>query len=271
MKKVIDNIVEEILKKNHFLDNEMIYFDNDLIDENEIIFKKITILVNFKKSNTFKINSFFKKENIYFYLDKYSIKLNVDIEMFEEQFNLNHKLKNELKSSLYKTINESLIYIKKFINNPKSNLLIIKRTLNNKFPKDYVCVINFFENINIVTEKDYLLFKEISDILKNIDLKNLNSKEELEKELNLFPYISNIKKLSSYRIKEEMTKMNALELKNIIISFNKEKENFKNFHKYKIKNDVNKFCWFWGEEIIKKGNDINSKINFLINERWNQK
>ena len=68
-----------------------------------------------------------------------------------------------------------------------------------------------------------------------------------------------------------MLKMNIVELEKTINEFNKDKFNFKKFDKYKIKDDVSKFCWYWGEEIIKKGNDIDSKILKIINENWIKK
>ena len=271
MEKIINKIVEQILIKINFNNNSTLYFDINLEDNNENILNKGIILLNLKKSNNLKVNCFFNKEDINYYLEKYSVKLNVDIEISDKHLKNNNNLKKQLKENILKNLNDVLIYINKFKNHSKSNLFIIKKSINKIFPKDIIKIIDFFENINSISKNEfYLIEKEIYKILEIIDLNKINNKKELEKELNLFPYISNLKRLSSYRIKEEMLKMNIVELEKTINEFNKDKFNFKKFDKYKIKDDVSKFCWYWGEEIIKKGNSINSKISKIINENWDK-
>ena len=286
--KDVINIIISVAEQYRygFLDNYLYYLSNDdkiniNINDEENIFKlkflkdiynSILLLID----NLFSVNKIFMiiyQDKLYITANK-NIKVKINNQEFLKKLNLDlEKLQNKLEQ--YKDIfnfkkNQNNIYpndeeLNKIFDefntkNRNKNIELQKKIkkCNNQIIKDKL----ISKKVDIFIPTNNSKFEELLNLSKEIQEIKDNIKDIKEKQNNycLSSLINNNLEFSEFN----KIKNNTLEINNDIINLKDETKNYND--KYlKMINDIEKQDKQY-EEIKKKNDEINNKINFIINK-----
>ena len=286
--KDVINIIISVAEQYRygFLDNYLYYLSNDdkiniNINDEENIFKlkflkdiynSILLLID----NLFSVNKLFMiiyQDKLYITANK-NIKVKINNQEFLKKLNLDlEKLQNKLEQ--YKDIfnfkkNQNNIYpndeeLNKIFDefntkNRNKNIELQKKIkkCNNQIIKDKL----ISKKVDIFIPTNNSKFEELLNLSKEIQEIKDDIKDIKEKQNNycLSSLINNNLEFSEFN----KIKNNTLEINNDIINLKDETKNYND--KYlKIINDIEKQDKQY-EEIKKKNDEINNKINFIINK-----
>ena len=286
--KDVINIIISVAEQYRygFLDNYLYYLSNDdkiniNINDEENIFKlkflkdiynSILLLID----NLFSVNKLFMiiyQDKLYITANK-NIKVKINNQEFLKKLNLDlEKLKNKLEQ--YKDIfnfkkNQNNIYpndeeLNKIFDefntkNRNKNIELQKKIkkCNNQIIKDKL----ISKKVDIFIPTNNSKFEELLNLSKEIQEIKDDIKDIKEKQNNycLSSLINNNLEFSEFN----KIKNNTLEINNDIIKLKDETKNYND--KYlKMINDIEKQNKQY-EEIKKKNDEINNKINFIINK-----